>query len=478
MDYKTGIDRNQANLLPESLEDYVTEDNICRVIDAFVDKLDMVKLKFKYAITSGKGCPPYDPRAMLKLYLYGFLNGIRSSRKFETETIRNVEVMWLMNKLTPDDRTICNFRSDNKEAIKSTFRVFSKMCNDWGLYGKTVIAVDGTKIRANNSRKNNHQLDSVKKQLEWLEKKITEYMTALDENDKADQDETKPNAEQIKEILKKLTKKKLKFARYLSQIEANDGKEISTIDKDSRLMKQGGSAGFDVCYNVQSVFDSENKLIVDFDITNSPSDRGELYKMTESAKEIMEVSNIIALADKGYYESADIVKCETNGTECLVAKPQESHQTEDENYFRDKFRFDSEKNIYICPQGMELKFMRLEKKREITHGVYANYAACRVCPNKDKCTKTKKGREISRSEFQGTMDIVDKRTKKYKTLYKQRQEIVEHPFGTVKKIWGFGRFFCRGKQKVTAETSLAFLAYNFRRVVNIQGVEKMIISLG
>lgn len=478
MEYKSGIDRDQTNLFSETLEDYVTESNICRVIDAFVDKLDMVKLNFKYAVTTGKGCPPYNPRVMLKLYLYGFLNGIRSSRKLEAETFRNIEVMWLINKLTPDDRTICNFRSDNKTAIKSTFREFSKMCNDWGLYGKTIVAVDGTKIRANNSRKNNHNLNSVKKQLVWLDKKITEYMTTLDENDKADQDETKPNAEKVREVLKKLNERKLKFEGYLSQIEANDGKETSTIDTDSRLMKQGGNAGFDVCYNVQSVIDSENKLIVDFDVTNSPSDRGELYKMTESAKEIMEISEITTLADKGYYESADMAKCETNGTACLVAKPKESHQTEDENYFRDRFKFDSEKNIYICPQGTELKFMRFEKKREITHGVYANYSACRVCRNKDKCTKTKKGREICRSEFQGTMDIVDKRTKENKTLYKQRQEIVEHPFGTVKKIWGFGHFLCRGKKKVTAEMSLAFLAYNFRRVVNIQGVKKMMTSLG
>ena len=478
MSYKVGEDRQQTTLLPSSLDEYVSEESICRVIDAFVEHLDMVKLDFKYATPAEVGCRPYNPKMMLKLYIYGFLNRIRSSRRLEAETQRNVEVMWLMEKLIPDDRTICNFRKDNAKALKSTFRVFSKMCNQWGLYGKEVIAVDGTKIRANNSRKNNHNLEIVNRELERLEKKITEYMKSLEENDKADENEKKISTENIKGILKKLNDKKAKFDDLLKQIQENDGKEVSTVDKDARLMKQGGNAGLDVCYNVQSVVDSKYNLIVDIDVSNKPVDFGELNKMSEKAKEIMEVSEITLVADKGYYDGADISKCEENGTECIVAKPKESHQPDDENYFRNKFQFDKEKNVYICPEKTELNFIRKCEKKKKTYDLYANYSACRVCPNKGKCTKSEKGREIYRGEHQDVMDIVDKRYKENYGIYKKRQEIVEHPFGTIKRIWGFGNFLCRGLEKVTGEASLAFMSYNLRRVINIMGAKQLITSIG
>ena len=477
MSYKTGVDKFQTILLPDCLGDYVSENHICRVIDAFVEQIDMSELDFKYATPADTGCRPYSPKMMLKLYIYGFMNRVRSSRRLEAETQRNIEVMWLMDKLTPDDKTICNFRRDNAKAIKSAFRVFSKLCNDWGLYGKEVVAVDGTKIRANNSRKNNHNLTTVKRKLNLLDKRIAEYMTTLDENDKADEKEIKPNEVNIKEILEILNGKKDKLECLLSQIEANNGTEVSTIDKDARLMKQGGNAGLDVCYNVQSVVDSKNGLIVDIDVINSSVDRGELFSMTEKAKEIMEAEEITALADRGYYESADIVKCEGEGTNCLVSKPDAAHRVDDKNYFRDKFIYNYETDQYICPENTLLKYMRDQNIKGIKYRVYANYGACRVCPNKDKCTKSKQGRQIMRSEYQDIMDVVDNRTKVNNKLYKTRQHIVEAPFGTIKEIWGYSNFLCRGLEKVTGEACLAFLAYNLRRVINIMGTSKLIAVL-
>ena len=242
-------------------------------------------------------------------------------------------------------------------------------------------------------------------------------------------------------------------------------------------MKQSGNAGLDVCYNVQSVVDSKNGLIVDIDVTNSSVDRGELFSMTEKAKEIMEVDEITALADRGYYESADIVKCEEKSTNCLVSKPDTAHRVDDKNYFRDKFIYNHETDKYICPEHNLLKYMRDQELKGIKYRVYANYGACRVCPNKDKCTKSKQGRQILRSEYQDTMDIVDNRTKVNNELYKTRQKIVEAPFGTIKRIWGYGNFLCRGLEKVTGEAYLAFLAYNLRRVINIVGTNKLIAAL-
>jgi len=476
MSYKTGVDKFQT-MLPDCLDNYVSEDHLCRVIDAFVEQLDMAELNFKYARHADTGCRPYNPKMMLKLYIYGFMNRVRSSRRLEAETQRNIEVMWLMDKLTPDDKTICNFRRDNAKSIKAVFRLFSKLCNDWGLYGKEVVAVDGTKIRANNSRKNNHNLTTVKRNLAWLEKRITEYMTALEENDKAEKNEIKPSTEGIKEMLEKLNTKKDKYDSLLSQIEANNGAEVSTVDEDARLMKQSGSAGLDVCYNVQSVVDSKNGLIVDIDVTNSSDDRGELFSMTEKAKEIMEADEITALADRGYYESADIVKCEGNGTKCLVSKPGTANRTNAEKYFRDKFIYNHQTDTYICPEDIVLKYMRDQELKGIKYRVYANYGACRVCPNKDKCTKAKNGRQILRSQYQDTMDIVDNRTKENKKLYKTRQQIVEAPFGTIKRIWGYSNFLCKGTEKITGEACLAFLAYNLRRVINIMGTNKLIAAL-
>lgn len=466
MKYKTGMDKNQLNFAPMCLDDFVPADHICRVISAFTSQLDMVALGYKYAECKDTGCPPYDPRMMLDLYLYGYLHHVRSSRRLQAETNRNVEVMWLMNSLKPDDKTISNFRKDNARALRETFRAFTKLCHGLGLYGGKTVAVDGTKIRANNSRKNNHNKTTVERELAHIDKRISEYMAVLEEADAQEQDEAAPTNEELRCALEKLNERKMRFEGFRVRLETES--EISTVDPDSRLMRQGGDArALDVCYNVQTVVDDKHKLIVDFDIITRPDDKGNLGSMTALAMDAMETETITALADKGYYDGEDIVECEQDGVTCLVAKPSAGGAKHSEGFAREDFIYESENDCYVCPCRNRLRFMRTQMhndKKE--YRVYANYAACAECPDKEKCTKSKY-RQILRLPYQDALDVVDERTRNNKPLYRKRQEIAEHPFGTVKAVWGFRQFLCRTQPKVTAETALAYLAYNLRRAVNI-----------
>lgn len=448
---------------------------ICRVIVAYVGTLDMKELGFRYAETKSTGCRPFDPSNMLSLYLYGYLNRIRSSRRLEAETHRNIEVMWLMEKLTPDDKTISEFRRNNALALKKAFRAFSVWCAEQGLYGKELVAVDGTKIRANSSRNNIHSKSLTQKQLEQVDKKIGDYMTALEENDCSEEDDARIQPDRIREALDRLNKKKSALEGYLARIEENGGEEISTVDPDCRIMKQGGNArSLDACYNVQAVADSKNKLIVDFEVTNCADDKGALPKMTESAKEIMGVSEITAVADKGYYDGGDIAECEAAGTTCLAPKTISGRCAPNPAYNYECFKYGGDTDCYICPMGNALHHKRTKKRKvvsgkEVEQRLYYNFDACKNCVHKQDCTKEKYGRTITRTEYQDALDIVDARlaAAENRELLKKRKEIIEHPFGTTKRGWGFGNFLCRGLKHTTGEQSMVFLAYNFRRVFNI-----------
>jgi transposase len=452
------------------LDDYVEGDNICRVIAAYVGGLDMAALGFKYAQAKNTGRPPYDPASMLMLYLYGYLNRIRSSRRLEAETKRNLEAMWLMGKMMPDDKTICNFRKDNTVALKKVFREFSLWCSRQGLYGKAFVAVDGSKIRANCSCKNIHNQKYTEKELATVEKKISEYIHALEENDTAEADQAQLSSEAIQAILKHLNEKKNTLQDWLKQIEANGGNEISTVDPDAHMMHQGGDGrNLDACYNIQAVVDEKHKLIVDFDVSINPDDKGALPKMTESAKEIMGVDEISALADKGYYDGGDIAACEENGTTCFIPKTEGTVHAPDRKYDRKNFRYDKEADCYICPEGEALLFKRMNKRGTGRIDRLYKTGACKRCANRELCTVNKSGRDIYRSPNQNALDIVNARmlTDEGRQLLRERKKIVEHPFGTTKHIWGYRQFLCRGQEKTTAEQSLTFLAYNFRRVFNI-----------
>jgi transposase len=432
------------------------------MIYAFTNLLDLVTLGFKNAVCKRNGNRPFDPRTMLNLYIYGYLNRIRSSRRLEAETQRNVEAMWLMDGLTPDDKTISNFRKDNAAALTKVFREFTTLCHELGLYGGDLIAVDSTKIRANNARKHNHNKVTVERELSRIEKRISEYMNALEEADKNDikEDTIETDPEEIKKALEKLNWRKSKFDGFKAMI-GETGEEISTVDPDSRLMHQGGDGRYlDVCYNVHTAVDAKHDLIIDYEVSVNPSDSNNLKTMTDKVREVTGREEMTALADTGYYDGEDIAECEKNGVRCLIRKPNTHAQSE--KCLLENFHYDQSRDCYICPEQKELRFSGIEKSGKRRY----HCSACGKCSERSNCTKGKY-REIRRPPYQDALDRVDKRTKNNPELYRKRQEIVEHPFGTIKKMWGYSQFLCRRKEKVDGETALAFLAFNMRRVFNI-----------
>jgi transposase len=453
----------------------IASDNHVRGIEAFVMSLDMAELGFLRAESSGIGRSPYDPRDLLKLYIYGYLNGVRSSRKLEVETQRNIELMWLMCKLKPDFKTIADFRRDNKVALVKVFRQFNVLCKDWKLFSERLIAVDGSKFRANNSKRSNYSQKKIKRNLAYLNERIDEYIKALDETDAKEADLTVPTAEEIKQRLAELQSRKRDYEIMLGDMQAQGINEVSTTDPDARMMSVNNN-GLDVCYNVQSVVDAEHKLVVDCEVINNPTDHGQLNHMASRAKEVLGVEELQVLADKGYYSTNDLVKCEKANLTTYVAK-QRHHGSQDEEFRADKFNYDPDKDLYVCPAGQELYPGKIRKINDVEYRDYKNHRACGNCELKDRCTKMKKGRVISRNLHQALLDEVDRRTKENKALYRRRQMIVEHPFGTIKRQWGFGHFLTRGLASVKTEASLAFLAYNLRRVMNILGVEGMKMRL-
>ncbi|MDD2498584.1 MAG: IS1182 family transposase [Desulfitobacteriaceae bacterium] len=390
---------------------------------------------FARSICAPTGRPPYNPKDLLKLYLYGYLNRVRSSRKLEHEAIRNIEVMWLLKRLKPDFKTIADFRKDNKKAIKAVFRDFNKLCDEWGLFGKELVAIDGTKFRACNSKRNNYST-----------KKLDKHIKYLDEG-------------------------------YQKSLEKSCQTEISTTDPDPRLMSNSNN-NVDVSYNVQTTVDSKHKLIADFKVSQKPNDLGELDNMALRAKKLFRDQDFEVLADKGYYKAEDLKKCVEKGITPYVAKQTYSNGTGDKDFYSDKFKYDIEKNVYICPNDKELYYSRARKSKDKIIGYdYKNYEACKDCQFKSRCTKSSKGRSIFRHVDQDFLDTIDVQTEQNRDKYKMRQMIVEHPFGTIKRIWGAYYFLTKGKISVTAEISLSYLSYNLRRTINILGTQETIRRL-
>jgi transposase len=321
MRYIEGINRKSKIAFPEYIDDYITEDNPVKIIDAFVESLDFVELDFTNSAPSDKGRPGYNPADLTKLYIYGYMNKITSSRRLEKATQTNIEVMWLLRRLTPDFKTIAEFRKNNKEAINLVFKQFVTLCKEWDLFGKEMVAIDGSKFRAVNSKKNNFNAKNLNRKIKYLDEKIQKYMTETEENDTKESVDRKPDEEEIKEKIQKLRKRKQKYEGYKKEIEEGDITEISTTDPDSRLMAVNNN-GIDVCHNVQIAVDSKHKLIVDLDVTSNPTDHGALSKLAISAKETFEVEELKALADKGCYNAEDLIKCEEENIITYVPKQQ------------------------------------------------------------------------------------------------------------------------------------------------------------
>lgn len=464
------IDRDQVSFMPISFDEMIVEENPVRVIDVFVEMLDIKALGCKYCETSTTGRMPYNPKDMLKLYVYGYFNGIRTSRKLEKECHRNIELMWLLNRLAPDFKTIADFRKDNKQAVIGVFREFSLFCNEIHLIGKEMIAIDGSKFRACNSRHKNFTKRKIEKMLAHYEQSAKKYLELLEHSDSNEDQDNKVNLTKIAEKLQN-AKKRIEELSHL-QTEVAEKGEISITDPDARHMSVSNN-GTDIAHNVQVAVDSKNHLVVAVDVTSNAADNGQLYPMAELVKQELSVDEITALADKGYYNGADLKSCEENGIKAIVSKQKFGNRTGDEDFAKDKFTYDAEKDRYICPMGYEL--IRKSDKNAKRSRYRCN--ECNNCPNRSRCTTNAKGREVSPNEYQEYYDRADKLFADNLELYKQRQMIVEHPFGTIKRTLGFTYFLQRGHENVKCESYMHFFIYNLKRVINIMGITPLIDAI-
>lgn len=477
MSYIQGENRNQYILFPESLEEYISPDNPVRIIHEYVRQLDLKALQFTHAREKQLGRPPYHPALLLKLYLYGYLNRIRSSRRLETEAGRNLELMWLLEKLKPDFKTIADFRKDNKKALVQVFRDFTRLCNNWQLFGKELIAIDGSKFRASNSKKKSYSKKKLVRHINYINEKIAGYLTELDEADQAEAVDRKPDAKEIKERITQLKERKAQYQSYQDNLEKTNQNELSTTDPDARLMSTNNNS-VEVSYNVQASVDARHKLIADFKVINKPNDLGQLAPMAFRTKKMLGNEKFTVVADKGYYHAHDLVYCNKKKITTYLTRQSYSNGTGDKDFYPDKFRYDKEHDCYLCPSGKRLYYYRTRKKDgKIIGKDYRNLDACFSCPVKNRCTKAANGRTIFRHRNQDFLDKIDRQTRENLQTYKLRQMIVEHPFGTIKRAWGASYFLTRRKASVSAEIALSFLSYNLKRVINILGTEEILRRL-
>lgn len=454
-----------------SLDEMISEDNPVRVFDAFVGSLNLEELGFKYAHTKATGRKPYNPADMLKLYIYGYFNGIRTSRKLETECRRNIELMWLIQELKPDYRTIADFRKDNISLLKNIFKHFSLLCNDLGLLGKEIVAIDGSKFRANNARKKNLTKGRIEKMLVYFEQAAERYLELLENNDDNDANSTvNYSNEEIQQKLAKATQRIHDLTTLKQQIEETG--EISLTDKNARLMS-ANNMGYDVAYNMQTAVDAKNHIIVAVDTINNPADQGQLYGMAAEAKQLLNVEEITVLADKGYYTGQCLEKCEQDNIITIVSKQKSPSSTGNEDYIVDNFKYDADNDYYICPQGTVLcNVSKNDAKRKLYRS-----KECKTCIYKDKCTRNKRGRQIIHGEYHEVMARADECLAKNLKLCRQRQMIVEHPFATIKRSLGYTHFLLRGIENVKSEAVMHCLMYNLKRVLNIVGTKQLIAAI-
>lgn len=474
MGYIAGLAREQLILFPESLDDYIALDNPVRFIDAWVDSLDLAALGFADTVPAGTGRPGYDPRLLLKLYLYGYLNRIRSSRKLEQECQRNVEVMWLLGKLAPDHKTIADFRKEHLAAFKEIFKAFCLLCRQLELFGGELIAIDGSKFKAVNSAKRNFTQTKVKEYLAEMEERLTAYLLELDQADQVETSALSPkvSAAELQAKIEQLKNRQAKYQGYLKRMEDSGESQLSLTDPDSRAMPKSPKAP--VAYNAQSVVDSKHHLIVAQDVTNEVTDRGQLSRMALEGKQMLAVEQVKAVADKGYAHGKELKACLEAGIEPYVAQPDTSANTKLGLFGKEQFVYDPETDTCPAGQSLAFRFDTIEKERHIR---YYKTSACSQCPLKEKCTRNKEGRRITRWVDEHLLEETQARVEAHPEIMKQRQQLVEHPFGTIKFWWDQGHFLMKGLAKVKAEFSLSTLAYNIRRVLNILGVKRLMAAL-
>jgi transposase len=464
-------------MFPESLDDYIAEDNPVRFMDAFVDSLDLQELGFERAVPKETGRPPYDPRDLLKLYIYGYLNRIRSSRKLEKEAGRNVEVMWLLRKKTPDFKTIADFRRDNGEPIRGTYREFTLLCRKLDLFGGELVAIDGSKFKAVNSRERNFTKRKLKALTKRIDEKIERYLEELDENDARETDSERWTKEELQEKIEGLKKRKGKYEELQQELEESGENQISLTDADARSMKLGKGRGTVVGYNVQISVDAKHKLIVDHELTNECNDMKQLSSMATQAKEVLEEETLDVVADAGYYNGEEIKKCTDAGIEPYVPATNPSKNKSAGRYTKKDFRYDAENDCYWCPAGKALGRSGGGVNRHGRKMQYYTRKECKTCAMKPKCTRAKGGRRVQRWEGEELLEEMAHRVRANPDKMEQRKAIVEHPFGIIKHSMEQGYFLTQRLWNVRTEMSLTILAYNMKRVMGLMSIEQLLKAL-
>ena len=473
MNHRSGLDRSQTLLFPESLDDYVSAENPVRFLDAYVGSLDLHPLGFAQARCADTGRPPYDPAVLLKLYLYGYMHRIRSSRLLEAECHRNVEVIWLVRKLAPDFKTIADFRKDNLHALKAVSRQFTLLCRKLELFGGELLAIDGSKFRAVNARDQNFSSSKLQELITHTDARLAEYFRALDQADASDVPLGALSQTELQQKIAALQEKRDWHAELLAELD-EEQKQISLTDPDTRRMPtaQGNIVG----YNAQLAVDAKHKLIAAEDVTSEVNDYQQLANVALEAKDNLDVAQMEVVADKGYYNAAEVSRCVDQGITPFIPKTDTSANTKQGLYGKRRFRYDASKDVYVCPGEQELtyRFSTYELGRGLK---YYRAKGCKDCVLKPQCTRNKQNRTITREDNEHLMEQMAERMKAQPEKFKLRKQLAEHPFGTIKRAMGYTHFTLKGREKVRTEWSLITLAYNLKRVLNLVSFQKLMTAV-
>jgi transposase len=467
-----GKDRRQTTLLPECVDDYVAEENPVRAVEAFVDALDLSALGFEGAVPEATGRPAYHPATLLKIYLYGYLNRVQSSRRLEREAGRNLELMWLTGRLAPDFKTIADFRKDNGAAIRATCRRFVLLCRELDLFSEALVAVDGSKFKAVNNRDKNFTPYKLQKRIEQVEASIARYLSAMEAADRHEDEVLKAKSARLKEKIASLREQARRFRDMEPAVQAAPDRQISLTDPDARSMAARGTGI--VGYNVQAAVDTKHHLIVAHEVTNVGNDRAQLSGMAGQAREAMGHEALTVVADRGYFDGEEVLACERAGIAPLVPKPLTSGAKAEGRFGKQDFVYLAGDDEYRCPAGERLtwRFDNVENGMTLR-----NYwaSACPACPIKARCT-TGRERRIKRWEHEGVLDAVQRRLDQRPDAMRLRRRTAEHPFGTIKAWMGATHFLTRTLKRVGTEMSLHVLAYNLKRVIAIKGVGALVAA--
>ena len=471
-----GVDRGQSTLFPECLEDWICEDNPVRVIDVFVEKLDLGDLRFEGVDPEATGRPAYHPSMLLKLYIYGYLNRVQSSRRLEREASRNVEVMWLTGRLAPDHKTIADFRKNNGPAIRKVCVQFVVLCRKIGLLKTASVAIDGSKFKAVNNRDKNFTRAKMERRLAQIEESVARYLSQLDTADLQEPSEALAiRTSHIQDKLAKLANEVERLKAIEKAMLASPDQQISLTDPDSRSMATSGRGSGVVGYNVQVAVDTEHHLIVTHEVTNTGSDRSQLANIGLQAKEALGVDHLDAVADRGYFSGNEILACDVADITVTLPKPMTSGAKSDGRFGKQDFVYVSAEDVYRCPAGKKLTYRYTSEEHGMMLRRYWT-TACQRCPLKSRCT-TGQERRIVRWEHEHVLEAVQQRLDANPQAMRVRRETVEHPFGTLKMRMGATHFLMKRLPKVATEMALHVLAYNLTRVMNIIGVKPLLAAI-